>query len=321
MARQFTFIGVTTGGSSIMRIFPRWRDLLELDAYVEIVGWDVPIHASPAHYRQLVATLKEDPANLGALVTTHKIDLYQAACDLFDEIDPLARLCGEVSCLAKHAGRLAGYAKDPISAGRTLDGILGPAYFGRTGGHVLCLGAGGAGIAIILHLLTRPADADRPARLVVVDRDGVRLADLQTRLGHLPVAASTAIEYVESADPAVADSLVAALPPASLAINATGMGKDVPGSPLTGAVLFPVDTIAWELNYRGSLEFLHQARAQRESRRVRVEDGWSYFIHGWTTVIEEVFGRSISPHELPALTRAAEFARPALWGSGQGDRS
>ena len=55
------------------------------------------------------------------------------------------------------------------------------------------------------------------------------------------------------------------LPPASLVINATGMGKDLPGSPITDRGLFPMRGIAWELNYRGELQFLHQALAQRET--------------------------------------------------------
>jgi hypothetical protein len=34
---------------------------------------------------------------------------------------------------------------------------------------------------------------------------------------------------------------------------------------------------------------MHQALAQRESRRLHVEDGWLYFVHGWTQVIALVF--------------------------------
>jgi len=33
---------------------------------------------------------------------------------------------------------------------------------------------------------------------------------------------------------------------------------------------------------------MHQALAQRESGGVHVEDGWLYFLHGWTQVIAEV---------------------------------
>jgi hypothetical protein len=40
------FIGVDTHGSSIMGLFPRWAELLELDARIE--GWDVPAGTQPA---------------------------------------------------------------------------------------------------------------------------------------------------------------------------------------------------------------------------------------------------------------------------------
>ena len=59
-------------------------------------------------------------------------------------------------------------------------------------------------------------------------------------------------------------------------------GKDRPGSPLTDAVHFPKHGIAWEFNYRGNLVFLAQANAARARDSLQVEDGWFYFIHGWT---------------------------------------
>lgn len=310
MTRYFTFIGVTTGSSSIMKIFPRWRDYLGLGGDVEIEGRDLPIHALPREYRAAVDVLKSDPDHLGALVTTHKIDLYHAAQDLFDEVDRFAQLCGEVSCIAHRDGRLLGWAKDPISAGRSLDEILGRGYFERTGGEVLCFGAGGSTVAITLHLLTRPNAADRPRRITVTNRSPERLESLRAlheRLDH-----DVTFEYVTNQDPKVHDELMARLPPGSLVINATGMGKDTPGSPITDAGRFPEHAIAWELNYRGDLDFLYQAWAQREARGVRVEDGWKYFIYGWTAVMEEVFDRKISAGELAALSELAAFARPSL---------
>jgi len=67
------FIGVTTTKSSIMRVFPKWSDILDLGA--EIVGYDAPIHALPETYRSIIRHIKKDPLSMGALVTTHKIDL------------------------------------------------------------------------------------------------------------------------------------------------------------------------------------------------------------------------------------------------------
>lgn len=34
--------------------------------------------------------------------------------------------------------------------------------------------------------------------------------------------------------------------------------------------------------------FLDQARAQQNKKNLKIEDGWVYFIHGWTRVIAEV---------------------------------
>jgi len=50
----------------------------------------------------------------------------------------------------------------------------------------------------------------------------------------------------------------------------TGLGKDAPGSPLTDAVVFPDHGIVWDLNYRGDLIFLEQARKQVDVARETV---------------------------------------------------
>jgi shikimate 5-dehydrogenase len=93
-------------------------------------------------------------------------------------------------------------------------------------------------------------------------------------------------------------------------VNATGMGKDIAGSPLGPQARFPEEAIVWELNYRGQLDFLRQAREQAAERSLRVEEGWTYFIHGWTSVMEEVFERPISEDELEVLAAEAGSTRP-----------
>jgi shikimate 5-dehydrogenase len=94
-----------------------------------------------------------------------------------------------------------------------------------------------------------------------------------------------------------------------MVINATGMGKDRPGSPVTDEGLFPEGGLAWELNYRGRLDFLRQARGQAESRELTVEDGWVYFLHGWSQVIAEVFHLDLTPELFVELDRAASALR------------
>jgi shikimate dehydrogenase len=287
---RFLFIGVTTGSSSIMRIFPRWRDALGLPDDVEIVGVDLPVGAPPEAFRETIAALKGDRDVLGALVTTHKLDVFRAARDLFDEVDEHARTLGEISCIARRDGRLFGWAKDALTAARALEHVTPPGFFAG-GGHALILGAGGAGGAIVASLL----DADPPpARIVVTDRAPERLERFTD-------------PRVEPRRAAPGGETLSGLPPRSLIVNATGMGKDRPGTPLARDARFPEGAVAWELNYRGELEFLRQARAQSG---VLVEDGWRYFIYGWTAVMEEVFQRPITEADVDRLAAIAEFARP-----------
>jgi shikimate dehydrogenase len=294
MARRFVFVGVTTRESSIVPIFPRWRDALGLGADVELEGWDLPVGAPAGRYRDAVARLKADPDVAGALVTTHKLDLLRAAGDLFDELDGHARRLGEVSCIARRDGRLLGFAKDAISAGRALEDVTPAGYF-AAGGHALVLGAGGAGGAIVDHLLTA---VPPPGRVIVTDRSRERLERFTDPRVETRLAGDGA-------------ELVAALPARSLVVNATGMGKDRPGSPLGPSARFPDRSAVWELNYRGEREFLRQARAQQDERGLRVEDGWRYFVVGWAAVIEEVFERPISAADIDRLSELAACARPS----------
>lgn len=298
------FIGVTTAGSSIMKVFPRWARVLDLGE-AELKGRDLPLEAEPDLYRRAVEQIRSDPLSMGALVTTHKIKLLAAARDLFDELDPYARLCEEVSCISKRDGQVVGHAKDPITAGRALRALLDPDHFGDTGGEVLCLGAGGAGTAISVYLM---GEQNPPGRIWMVDKSQESL-DALRRVHGRSGRSSTGIEYVENVDPATNDELLAGLPPGSLIVNATGMGKDVPGSPLTDGARFPKRSVVWELNYRGELDFLRQARRQERTRDLRVEDGWLYFLHGWSEVIAEVFHVELTPERFELLSAEAEAIR------------
>jgi len=281
----FYFIGVTTSRSSIMRVFPLWMEALGHPEVV-IEGVDLVLHDAPERYRRAVAQVKHDPLSVGALVTTHKIDLLDAARDMFDVLGPYAQTCDEVSCIVKEGDLLGGYAIDPIAGGLSLDAILGDGYFCRTGGEVLCFGAGGAATAIALHLIDKKTPGDRPRRFVVVNRSPGRLEKLRKMVQRL--GTDIHFERVNNQDPRRNDALLADLPEGSLVINATGMGKDRPGSPITGDACFPRYGVAWELNYRGELDFLHQALAQQARRQLTVEDGWLYFLHGWTLAISRV---------------------------------
>jgi len=304
----FTFVGVTTGKSAIMRVFPAWAEHLGLRNVV-MSGHDLPIHAEAQRYRDVVSAIKDDPLELGGLVTTHKIDLFNACRDLFDYVDPYAELCGEVSSLSKRDGQFRAHAKDPISSGRSLDEFVEQGYWARTGAGALLFGAGGSNLAITLHLMTAREPDDRPRRIVVVNRSPARLESM--RSVHEQLGADVKVEYVENADARENDRLLATVPPDSLVVNGTGMGKDSPGSPITDDGVFPERALVWELNYRGELDFLHQARRQEAARGLVVEDGWRYFIHGWTCVVEEVFDVEMTPTVVNELSEIALRLRGA----------
>ena len=87
------------------------------------------------------------------------------------------------------------------------------------------------------------------------------------------------------------------------------MGKDTPGSPITWDGKFPMNSVSWEFNYRGELDFLHQSLAQVESRKVKVEDGWLYFVHGWTQVVAQVLHFDLTPSLFDQLNEAASTVR------------
>ena len=302
----FYFIGVTTSKSSIMKVFPLWMKVLGREDVV-IEGIDCKIHDEPDAYCKAVAQIKYDPLSIGALVTTHKIDLLTAARDMFDNIDPYAQITDEVSSISKLEGRLEGHAKDPISSGLSLDAIIGKNYFGRTGGDVLSFGAGGSAIATLLHLINKKDKGDRPKRFTFVNRSQGRLDHAKEMVGELKT--DIEIEYIQNSDPTVNDKLMEKFPPYSVIINATGMGKDTPGSPITWEGKFQMNSIAWEFNYRGELDFMHQALAQVESRKVIVEDGWLYFVYGWTQVVSQVLHFDLTPELFDQLNKAASTVR------------
>jgi shikimate 5-dehydrogenase len=302
------FIGVTTSKSSINQIFPRWAERLGLGS-CQLKGIDFQLHAEPELYREAVEFIKSDPYSLGALVTTHKIDLCNACRDLFDALDPLSDSLEEVSSIFKQDGKLHGRAVDPISSGLALEAFLPRDHWVTTGGEVFILGAGGSAVALSWYLVQSRHGANRPAKLHVANPTRPRLEHLEKL--HASWKSGVPLECHVVHAPEAADSIVGSLKPGSLIVNATGLGKDAPGSPLTEKAKFPANGLAWEFNYRGDLIFLEQAKSQKTARNLTIEDGWNYFVHGWTRVIADVFGVEIptAGRVFDELSRIAESAR------------
>jgi shikimate 5-dehydrogenase len=295
--KNMCFIGVSTSNSSIMKIFPSWSKTLGLDAV--ITGIDLPLNASQTEYISAINKMVSDPNCHGALVTTHKLALYQHANSLFTKFDDFAKICGEVSCIKINDQVVSGFAKDPISAGLAIRDFL-PSDFFEAHNEVVLIGDGGAATAIAWYLTGLPRP---PAKIHVIGRDMLRLEHLLSVVSSRPAKVEISLSSQE------VFNAIASLEKPLLIINATGMGKDLPGSPWPDELPFPKNSYLWELNYRGSLEFYHQGKSQENDRNLTVVDGWRYFIYGWTQVISEVFDVMIDQELLKKLEIQAEASR------------
>jgi shikimate 5-dehydrogenase len=233
-------------------------------------GIDIGLDADDDVYIRFLGRLCDDVNAAGAVVTGHKVKMFQAGRSYFRTLDAVALDCGEVNAIRRTDDGLLGWGRDPVSVGRVADRI-----WPRTVGHVVCLGAGGTALALAHHLITTRehvhfvcADPDRSAvaRLARLTRQ-----DIAGHVGNGPW-----------------DEIVASAPPGSLIVNATGMGKDRPGSPITNTTRFPPGSVVWELNYRGDLAFLEHARSEACHSHIAVHDGWELFCQGWAAALTAV---------------------------------
>lgn len=302
--QTFYFIGVSTSSSSSVKMFPLWLDKLGLPE-TEFMGVDIEPHGPSEEYRNIVGHIKEEPRALGALVTTHKIDIVKSAGDLFDYFDRYATAFGEISCISKRGGSLRGHAKDPLSSGSALERFLPDNYWVQhPEAVVFIMGAGGSGIALSAYLMREENAPNIPSRIIISNRSRGGLDHcIQV---HNRIKKTTQVDYVQIGVDSSNDQVLADLPDGSLVVNATGMGKDRPGSPIADDTPFPRNGYVWEFNYRGSLEFLHQAEGQADARSLHVEDGLIYFVYGWALVIGEVFDREITDEDIRILCRITE---------------
>jgi hypothetical protein len=103
------------------------------------------------------------------------------------------------------------------------------------------------------------------------------------------------------------DGLVAAAAPArSLVINASVLGKDLPGSSVAAAVRFPVQAVVGDRNYRGDLVFSQTARCENGAGGLRIHDGWCYLLPDRTDVAAQVSDVAMSSKRWSQPARIAE---------------
>ena len=249
--KKFWFIGVTTSQSMIMRLFPIWKEVLGIHG-TRMRGLDLPPGVEGQKIRETINELRANPDVLGVLVTTHKLALWEEASDLFAKVDEHATRLQEISCISKDEnGKLIGHAKDPITSRKALVSILGKNHWQvHPKAEAIVLGCGGAGTAIIEQLLSGE-EGNTPQKITGLEHNRERLEKVRNDFSN------TKKLILEESEPTgeVVAGIMTRLPPNSLIVNATGMGKDLPGSPVPKSIDFPEQVIVWELNYRGSLEF------------------------------------------------------------------
>jgi shikimate 5-dehydrogenase len=282
------FVGVRTGGSLAHAVFGRWA--AALDQPWVLRGLDLPIGTPPQTYRRLLSAVRGNAAVAGAVVTAHKLRLYRACAADITVGDELVEVTREVNTLSARDGQVRGYARDAAA----LSHVLPP------GADVLCLGAGGAGTALLLAARERGT-----ASATFADTSAQALDDLRAVAGRAGVA-GVRLSYVPVNGPEDCDALVAGPPVPQLVVNATGLGKDAPGSPVTDRAPFGPSTLAWDFNYRGGLDFLRQAAA----KGAPTVDGWDYFVAGWTGCLTTIAGIPFTEGVLADFAEAAAPYRP-----------
>jgi shikimate dehydrogenase len=308
------FVGISTSGSGVHAAFPSWAALFAPGTVLR--GVDIAEDAAPEQFRELVVAMSNNPSVEGAVITSHKLRLYRAIHDLIDVADPLVDLTREISALDTRY-EVRAFARDPQSLDVVLDRLV-QHEDAQAGRPIVCIGAGGSATALLLA-----AGLDVPASLAAAQPIP---RTPQTRRGHLSIIGRDqdsldelaevrqrcridggAVDLVLAADAFAVGEVVRGAPSRAIIANATGLGKTDPGSPLPDSPRFPPDALAWDFNYRGPLTFLTQARAAG----VVTEDGWRYFVAGWSAALAALTGRELTARLLRSAVSVAEPFRPA----------
>jgi shikimate dehydrogenase len=274
-----------------------------LGQLLELETVDIPANSSAAVYQSLVMRLGADPTVCGAVITAHKRAVYDHAVDLLAGADPLAHALGEISVLYRRDGELYATVIDSASINATLLQMGGDDPVTTDQADTVVYGAGGTAIALIACLAADrwPAWA-RPRLLHLVDTSAARLGhagEIASRQ-RLPLPLCL---YHSSGEASLAD--LGPLPDRSLIVNATGLGKDRPGSPVRLPAPWPSGAHVWDLNYRGRLLMLEDARAAAAQRRLTVHNGWLLFINGWAEALAAILGQPIQDEKRRTMDQLA----------------
>ncbi len=176
---------------------------------------------------------------------------------------------GEISSIYKDGDKYCCEAKDPITCGMAMEEFVPANYWKEhPEAGVMIMGAGGSCISMCSCYMRNSGKGNDPKNIVVANRSTPRLEECR-KINETFYPNTIPAEYFLTPDPGQNDDVMEKeMGEGSLIINATGLGKDRPGSPLTDAAQFPKKAIVWEINYRGELTFMHQAEDTGEKENL-----------------------------------------------------
>lgn len=276
------FIGVSTHNSFANDVFEDWAKIIDKDA--EIIGVNLGVNCNESEYIKIVSFIKSEPLALGALVTTHKVRLYNSTKHLFDNISKSCAEFEEIGAIYKNGDSLFGEITDIYTSKAALKQILPIGYFNKNSSDCCILGAGGAGLALAYNILTDKSSV--PTRLILTDINKSRLDNSKRILEKYDTNNILEIRLITGLE---TNELIEGLKIGSLIVNATGQGKDRAGSPFSATTDIPKRCYLWEFNYRGERDFLQIAKKQSILKELEVVDGWIFFIYGWSYIMSMVF--------------------------------
>jgi shikimate dehydrogenase len=243
-----------------------------------LTGAYVPLAVTPEHLR---AALRALPA-LGFLGCNLTIPHKEAALEIVDKVDPLARRIGAVNCVVVAAdGSLEGRNHDAfgyIESVREAE----PAWRADLG-PIVVVGAGGGARAVLVGLIDQGA---REIRLV--NRTSMRSKALARELGGPIIALSW-------------EERAAALEGAAMLVNATNQG--MVGEPALDVALdrLPVSALVSDIVYIPRETPLLAAARKRSNRTV---NGLGMLLHQARPAFHAWFG--IMPEVTPELRAMIE---------------
>lgn len=300
-ASTMLFIGVSTGKSFVHKVFPKWLEIAKVQA--QLRGVDLQPNSPKASYESVVNYIRNEEKILGALVTTHKTNIFNYTKSFFRYVSESADQLGEVGVIYKIDGQLACDAPDPMAQLYVLRNIVDQDHWRKSKASALIFGAGGAGVALAYNLLSQE---NGPMQVIITEVSTTRIEQVNKILKKYVNSGRAKIIKAQEGEN---ELLLKSLAPGSLVANATGMGKDLPGNPISETAIFPEQGIIWEFNYRGDLQFLDMAKRQQAHRQLIVEDGWDYFVFGWTHVMSRVFSFEVTEDLSFKFLAAAKEAR------------